>query len=149
MRQWAIILLTCFYSVTSLAEDDQLAGLFEQKNIKGTIVISSLNGKRNFSYNDDRRELRFSTASTFKILNSMISLEEGVISGKQSILKWDGTLYEYSSWNRDQTLESAFKQSCVWCFQELARRVGPEKYRSYIEKMNYGHLKEAFDATLF
>ena len=149
MRPLAIILLICFYSVTSLAEDKQLAGLFEQKNIKGTIVISSLNGERSFSYNDERRDLRFSTASTFKILNSMIALEEGVISGRLSIIKWDGTLYEYNSWNRDQTLEGAFKQSCVWCFQELARRVGPEKYRSYIEKMNYGQLKETFDATSF
>ena len=149
MKKLTIILLACFYSVISLAEDNQLADLFEQKDIKGTIVISSLNGERSFSHNDARRDSRFSTASTFKILNSMISLEEGVISGKESVLKWDGTLHEYQSWNSDQTLESAFKKSCVWCFQELARRVGPEKYRSYIEKMNYGKLKETFDATTF
>ena len=149
MKQLTIMLLTFFYSTTSFAEDNQLADLFEKKNAQGTIIISSLDGEKNFSHNDGRRDFRFSTASTFKILNSIISLEEGVISGKEAVLKWDGTLYEYHSWNSDQTLESAFRQSCVWCFQELARRVGPEKYRSYIEKLNYGQLNETFDTTTF
>ena len=52
-------------------------------------------------------------------------------------------------WNRDQTLESAFKVSCVWCFQELARRVGAEKYRDYIRKSAYGALREPFQETTF
>jgi len=52
-------------------------------------------------------------------------------------------------WNHDQTLESAFKVSCVWCFQELARRIGAEKYRTYLHKLSYGTLYEPFDETTF
>ena len=65
------------------------------------------------------------------------------------MFKWDGHTYAISNWNHDQTLESAFKVSCVWCFQELARRVGAEKYRDYIRKFSYGELHEPFVETTF
>lgn len=65
------------------------------------------------------------------------------------MLKGDGRTYEFPDWNRDQTLESAFKMSCVWCFQELDRRVGAEKYRNYLRKSAYGELREPFEETTF
>jgi len=102
-----------------------------------------------FTHNELRAKQRFSTASTFKILNTLISLEEKTISGKGDVLKWDGHIYDFPDWNRDQTLESAFKVSCVWCFQELARRTGPEKYRNYLRKSVYGELHEPFEVTTF
>jgi len=65
------------------------------------------------------------------------------------VLKWNGHTYDLPDWNHDQTLESAFKVSCVWCFQELARRVGAEKYRKYLRKSDYGELREPFVETTF
>ena len=82
-------------------------------------------------------------------MNTLIALEEKAISGKDEVLKWDGQIYDFPDWNHDQTLESAFKVSCVWCFQELARRVGAEKYRSYLRKTSYGTLREPFNETTF
>lgn len=147
---------TVFFFIASLlflspanAEDQDLAKLFTQAGIEGTIVIASLDGDREFIHNDSRANQRFAVASTFKILNSLIALEEGAISGKDEILVWDGTHYDFPDWNHDQTLASAFKVSCVWCYQELARRVGPEKYRTYIHKLQYGKLREPFDGTAF
>ncbi|NTW50831.1 MAG: class D beta-lactamase, partial [Chlorobiales bacterium] len=117
--------------------------------IDGTVVISSLHGGQTFVYNAPRANHRFPTASTFKILNALISLEEKVILGKDDVLKWNGHTYDFQDWNRDQTLESAFKVSCVWYFQELARRVGAEKYRNYLQKSAYGALREPFEETTF
>jgi beta-lactamase class D len=82
-------------------------------------------------------------------MNTLIAIEEKIISEKDEVLKWDGHIYEIPDWNHDQTLESAFKVSCVWYFQELARRVGAEKYRSYLRKSAYGELREPFDETSF
>ena len=65
------------------------------------------------------------------------------------MLKWNGHTYDFSEWNRDQTLETAFKVSCVWCYQELARRVGVEKYSYYLHKLAYGKLHEPFELTTF
>ena len=143
----ACMILMC--SLPASAEDPVLAKLFLQQGIEGTIVISSLRSGNTFIHNDLRANQRFSTASTFKILNTLISLEEKAIASKDDVLKWDGHVYDFPDWNRDQTLETAFKVSCVWCFQALARQVGAEKYRHYVHESAYGALQEPFDETTF
>ena len=153
MHKHMIKLFVIFFafsiSVQAVAEDQVIAELFAQRDIKGAIVISSLRSGQTFIHNDPRANHRFAAASTFKILNTLISLEEKAISGKDDVFKWDGHTYTISDWNRDQTLESAFKVSCVWCFQELARKVGAEKYRNYLRKSAYGELHEPFVETTF
>jgi beta-lactamase class D len=149
MSKFFITFLVLLWSLSAVAEDQVLAGLFSQHGMNGTIVISSLHNEKTFIYNEHRANQKFSTASTFKILNTLISLEEKAISGKDDVLKWDGHIYDFPDWNHDQTLESAFKISCVWCFQELARRVGAEKYRNYLRESAYGELREPFVETTF
>jgi beta-lactamase class D len=149
MNKFFIIFLALLWPLPALAEDQVLAALFLQQRVNGTIVISSLHSGKNFIHNDPRSKQRFSTASTFKIINTLIALEENVISDKGKILKWNGQIYDFPDWNKDQTLESAFKVSCVWCFQELARRIGAEKYRDYLRKTAYGELREPFNETTF
>jgi len=130
------------FSVQLIAEDNDIAQLFVQEDVTGTIVISSLHRRQTFIHNDLRAKQRFTTASTFKILNTLIVLEEKVMTGKDDVIKWDGHMYPISNWNADQTLKSAFNVSCVWCFQKLARRIGLEKYRSYLQKSSYSKLNE-------
>lgn len=149
MNKLFIVFITFLWSLPAGAEDQTLAQLFAQNDVKGTIVISSLGNGKTFIHNDLRASQRFSAASTFKILNTLISLEEKAISEKSDVLKWDGHIYNFSAWNNDQTLESAFKVSCVWCYQELARRVGAEKYRNYLRTVPYGVLREPFEGTTF
>jgi beta-lactamase class D len=149
MGKLFITFLAFILSVPAAAEDQSLARLFALQGIVGTIVISSLHSGQTYIHNNSRANRRFSPASTFKILNTLISLEEKAISGKDDALSWDGHLYDYPEWNRDQTLESAFKVSCVWCFQELAGRVGAENYRIYLRKSAYGELREPFEETTF
>lgn len=112
------------------------------------LIESAKTGQR-FVHNDARSKQAFTAASTFKVLNTLIALEEGVIAGAESTIRWDGTRYEIADWNHDQTLESAFKVSCVWCYQELARRVGAVKYPAYLRQAQYGQLHEPFDGTQF
>ena len=149
MGKFFIIFLTLLLSAPAAAEDQELAQLFAHHDLDGTIVISSLQTGRTYICNDPRATHRFAAASTFKLLNTLILLEENAISGKDDVLKWGGHHYDLQDWNRDQTLESAFKVSCVWFFQELARRVGGEKYRDYLRKSAYGELHEPFEETIF
>jgi len=149
MSKFFILFLALLYSLSAAAEDQVLAGLFSQQGLDGTIVISSLHSGKTFIHNELRANQKFPIASTFKIMNTLIAVEEKAISGKDEVLKWDGHIYDFPDWNHDQTLESAFKVSCVWCFQTLARRVGAEQYRSYLRKAAYGELREPFDETTF
>lgn len=132
-----------------MAEDVSLENLFAQYGVKGTIVIASEHQGVTYVHDDARAETLFPTASTFKILNTLIALQENVIQGKDDTLQWDGQHWEIEDWNRNQTLQSAFKVSCVWCYQAMAKRIGTEKYRQYLHTIGYGVLHEPFDATTF
>ncbi len=146
-----LILLVCSLCISffACAEDAAIKQLFRNVGIDGTIVIESVSTGQRFVHNDPRSKQPYAAASTFKILNTLIALEEGVLSGADSIFHWDGTRYEIADWNQDQTLESAFKVSCVWCYQQLARRVGPLKYPTYIQQSKYGQLQQPFNETEF
>lgn len=122
------------------ASDPQLTAVFEKLNVRGTLVIESLDGATRFVADPERAATRYCPASTFKIPNSLIGLDIGVLSGPQHPFKWNGTEYGFKDWNRDQTLASAFAVSCVWCYQETARAVGRDRFLTYLERFNYGNL---------
>lgn len=149
LNKFFIIFSLTLFSICASAEDKDFAKLFEQQGVDGTIIVSSLDDKYTFIHNESRAKQGLAIASTFKIMNTLISLEENVISGKDDVFKWDGHIYDLPDWNHDQTLESAFKVSCVWCYQGLASRVGKKKYQYYLNKSGYGHLQEPFELTTF
>ncbi|WP_236021696.1 class D beta-lactamase [Geomesophilobacter sediminis] len=126
-----------------------MARLFNEKNIQGTIVISSLDGTTTYSHNDTRAATRMLPASTFKIPNTLIALEEGAIADETQVLKWDGKVRSIAVWNKDQTVESAFKSSCVWVYQELAQRIGTARYESYLTRIGYGNARPTPVLTTF
>jgi beta-lactamase class D len=111
---------------------------FFQGNI-GAFTLYDKNNNQYIQYNPKRCGERFIPASTFKIMNSLIGLETGVIPDENYVIKWDGTQYDIPSWNHDQTLKTAIQNSVVWYFQELARRVGKERMQHYVDLVNYGN----------
>ncbi|MBF7731086.1 class D beta-lactamase [Pseudomonas sp. N040] len=132
-----------------LAEDAQIARLLADSGVQGTLVLSSLKGGQTFIHDDARAARRFSAASTFKIPNTLIALQLGVVAGKDSPFHWDGTHYGIANWNQDQTLETAFRVSCVWCYQQLAGKIGQAAYRDWLRRIGYGVLHEPFTLTRF
>lgn len=142
-------LLLFILPISAHAEDPDLAKLFTDQHLTGTIVISSLDGAKTYIHNDERANARFVPASTFKIPNTLIALEEGVVADEKEIRKWDGKDTGVPAWNRDQSMETAFRSSCVWFYQELARGVGLDRYSSYLARMNYGNGKAGPDLTTF
>ena len=109
------------------------------QGFKGAFVLYDLNSKQYIRYNPERCAERFIPASTFKIMNSLIGLETGVIPDENYVIKWDGTHYDVPSWNQDNTLKTAIQNSVVWYYQELARRVGNKKMQYYVDAAHYGN----------
>lgn len=105
----------------------------------GSFEVYDLNRDLTISYNPERCAEGFLPASTFKILNSLIGLETGVIPDENYVIQWDGTIYQVPSWNQDHNLKTAIQNSVVWYYQELARRVGSEKMQQYVEAAEYGN----------
>jgi beta-lactamase class D len=79
-------------------------------------------------------------ASTFKIPNSLIALETGVVADPdKDVFKWDGVTRSIAAWNQDHTLRSAIAASVVPVYQEIARRIGPERMQKYVDLLDYGN----------
>lgn len=112
---------------------------FQELGINGSILIEDLNADQIYQHNPQRNATEFLPASTFKILNSLIALETGVISDELAILTWDGIEREIPEWNRDLNMRQAFKFSAVWFYQVLARRVGYERMQTWLNNADYGN----------
>ena len=123
--------------------------LFNERNVKGTIIISSLNGQTEYVYDETRVKKRFLPASTFKIPNTLIALDERAVVHEKEIIEWDGKDKGWSPWNKDHSLESAFPVSCVWFYQELAQRVGNTSYLDHFDRLNYGNKQTGDELTTF
>lgn len=149
LLRWFCCVLLLNQIALAYAEDAELARLFREAGISGTLLIESAGSHQRYVHNATRAAQPFTAASTFKVLNSLIGLQEGAVSGPEAVFHWDGTHYEMPDWNRDQTLASAFRLSCVWCYQQLARRVGAAVYPAYIRAAGFGQLREPFVVDQF
>lgn len=132
-----------------LASDDEIAALYQRYGVDGTLVIASLDGGVRYIHNEERAARRLLPASTFKIPNTLIALEEGAIGGEGERIPWDGRDRGWEAWNRDQTLASAFALSCVWCYQRFAERIGLARYNDYLDRLDYGNEKSGEEVTTF
>ena len=124
-----------------VAQTVNLGRHFQELGVEGAIAIYDLKGDRLYQHNPQRNATAFLPASTFKILNSLISLETGVIPNELAVLTWDGLERQIPAWNRDLNMKEAIKLSAVWFYQVLARRVGHEQMQKWVAKVGYGNQK--------
>ena len=135
--------------LSSCSNSSATQSYIDNNNINATVVVSSLKSNKEYIINEKRAEQRFLPASTFKIPNTLIALQEGVIEDENEIIRWDGEDKGNPEWNKDHNLKSAFPASCVWFYQELAKNIGLEKYSQYLNKMNYGNRETGSRADNF
>ncbi|WP_432712947.1 class D beta-lactamase [Pedobacter sp.] len=140
-----LVLLLIFISTSSfniLPKDvirNDFKKYYDKLNVQGSFVIYSQNKDAYTYYNKEQTSQAFTPASTFKICNTLISLDSKVINDEQEVIKWDGKERQNPVWNHDTNMRDAFKNSTVWFYQELARRVGEAQMKKLIEKAHYGN----------
>lgn len=122
-------------------QEENLQKYFDDLNIKGSITIYDYKNKKWYYSDKKDSEKRTLPASTFKIPNSLISIEEYAVKDENEVLKWDGVIREFPAHNADTDLKTAFKNSTVWFHRKMSRRVGIDKYRKYLKEFNYGNQK--------
>jgi beta-lactamase class D len=111
--------------------DEGTAGTFVGYKIDDYLIIAS---------DKDRSGEAKLPASTFKIANSLIALETGVVEDPdKDVFKWDGVTRSIEAWNRDHTMRSAIAVSAVPVYQEIARRIGEERMQKYVDLLEYGN----------
>jgi beta-lactamase class D len=128
-------------SVSSKIQKPEFQTILDSSNVKGAILIYDLKQNIYYSNDFDWSNKGNLPASTFKIANSIIGLETGVIESDSTIFKWDGKKKWLKNWEQDLVLKKAFQFSCVHCYQEVARKIGVKKMNDFIKKLNYGNLR--------
>ncbi|MEP6466248.1 MAG: penicillin-binding transpeptidase domain-containing protein [Parafilimonas sp.] len=125
-------------SKNNVTSDDSLKQYFDQYHVTGTFAMYD-NGHASFKiYNLHRyTDSAYSPASTFKIVNSLIGLQTGVITNEKMVIPWDGVVRADTNWNKNLTMEQAFKLSAVPYYQEVARRIGKDTMQHWLDSIGY------------
>lgn len=117
-----------------------LAKLFTDAGTAGTFVGYKVEDYLLISSDSTRSGEPKLPASTFKIPNSLIALETGVVGDPdKDVFKWDGVVRSIEAWNKDHTMRSAIAASAVPVYQEIARRIGEVRMQKYVDLFEYGN----------
>jgi len=121
-------------------EKKELQTILDSSKVNGVILIFDFQQKKYYSNNFLKAKNSVLPASTFKIPNSIIGLETGILKDEQTVFKWDGNKRAFSIWEKDLSLKEAFQKSCVPCYQELARKIGAKRMNNNLEKLKFGKM---------
>ncbi len=99
------------------------------------------------TYDDNRCQQGFLPASTFKIPNTLIAFETGIMKDTNAVFRWDGQKIFRDGWNQDLNFAQAFRTSCVHCYQEIALKVGKTNYDQWLTKLSYGKITVKADSV--
>lgn len=111
---------------------------YDQFNVEGSFALYDPQADKYILYNEEQFKQPFSPASTFKICNTLIGLETGVVEDEIFFIPWDSVVRN-PVWDKDHDLKTAFANSTVWYYQELARRIGGQKMKYWLDKADYGN----------
>jgi len=134
--------------INSLKENHNIVNksfqdILDSANVKGAIVILRDN---NYHSNDFVwAQTGHLPASTFKIPNSIVALEESIMYDDSVLIEWDGVPRYQKRWEQNLLFREAFHYSCVPCYQDIARLIGVKKMRDYMNDLKYGSMD--FDST--
>ncbi len=116
------------------------AEIISNSGTTGSILIYDIEKGKYYSNDFEHCETGFLPAPTFKIANSIIALETGVIENDSTLLVWDKEPRNMEIWEQDLYFREAFHFSCVPCYQEIALKIGVETMNEYLAKLEYGNM---------
>ena len=132
------IFFFCFFVVTTIANAQQIDKSL-LKDYKTALVIYNRYSGDVITADPVLGARRLPPCSTFKIYNTLIGLELGLVKDPDDPwYKWDGIHRDIEGWNKDLTLREAFRASAVPAYQILARKIGSERMKKYINEIDYG-----------
>jgi len=132
------IVLFCIFQFSSCLNAQEIDHVIG-KDYNPAFVVYNRSTEKSSTVDPVRGSQRLTPCSTFKIYNTLIGLELGLLNGAdEPWYQWDGIKRDIEGWNQDLTLREAFRVSAVPAYQILARDVGEVRMKEYIEKIGYG-----------
>ncbi|MDE6924325.1 MAG: class D beta-lactamase [Acetatifactor sp.] len=107
--------------------------------LNGAAVVYDVSDRRYTIYNSDLALTGRSPCSTFKIISSLIALENGIFEPEDSTRKWSGEIFWNDDWNKDIDFGEAFRTSCVWYYRQVIDDIGKDMMQEELDKLQYGN----------
>jgi beta-lactamase class D len=130
------------FAIAPLASAAMLSSQF--KGRYGGLEIYDAQSKLSFRVNTPRLSERLPPCATYLVPHMVIALGTGVLKENEAPLAFDAAKYADapmwpSSWRREQTFDSALKDSVRWYAQELAQKMGSARITANLKRIKYGN----------
>ncbi|MCU0379948.1 MAG: penicillin-binding transpeptidase domain-containing protein [Chitinophagaceae bacterium] len=136
-------------TVNNVDIDNSLKKHFDAQQADGCFGMFDNSRGRFTIYNLDRFKKPYSPASTFKIVNALVALHTGRLANDSAVIPWDGVTRSRPEWNQDLSLYQAFRVSALPHFQEIARRIGKDTMKFWLDTLKYGNMNMGSTADAF
>ncbi|MGI5204850.1 class D beta-lactamase [Spirillospora sp. CA-108201] len=122
-----------------VVERDDLRAVFDAAGVRGSFTM--LDVKTGSTTVVDRRlaQTPLVPASSFKVPHALVALETGAVRSPDEVIPWDGTPQPFPEWEQDMTMREAVRVSNAAAFQVIARRIGLQRERQWLNRLGYGN----------
>lgn len=132
-----------------VTERIDLNAVFRDAGFSGAMSVYDVADNHLILVNKPRAIQPLVPASTFKIANSLIALEVGVVADENEMIPYGGKPQPVKAWQKNMSMRDALPISAVPIYQELARRIGLKKYADWLSKLNYGNRRTGTNVETF
>ena len=133
----AIFISSCTYNKAKINND--LKKYFDSVNVEGSFSFMNNQSGEITLYNMTLDTQRVLPASSFEIINTLIGVQSGRITDEKTVIPWNGKTSTHPEWDKDLNLKEAFQASAVPYFQEIARRIGHDTMKLWVDSLQYGN----------
>lgn len=133
-----LALVIIFFSITgctvnNVSIDKGIGEVFSANKVKGTFGMFD-NSRGKFTiYDMDRFKKPYSPGGTFNIFNSLLAMHIGRISDERGLIK--------AGVDTSISLKDAFRSSSSLHFMSLARLIGKDTMKRWVDSLKYGNMK--------
>jgi beta-lactamase class D len=133
-----LLIFSC--SRNNVTIDNSLSKVFDSAGVTGSFGLFD-NTQGHFTiYNLRRyRDSAYLPGETFDIMNSLIGIQTGIVKDDSAVIHWDPAMAVKPDGPNDQTLRVDFQSSSDLPFAVLARRIGQDTLKKWIDSLGYGN----------
>lgn len=121
-------------------QSPELQVILDDAGLSGSILVYSSKEGKYHSNDVAHSKTGQLPASTYKIPHSLIALDLGIAEDETTEFPWNGEARAMPQWEQDLSFKQAFHLSCVPCYQEIARKIGLDRIKDYLSRLDYGRM---------
>ena len=149
MKYIPILLILC---TSTLFGQNRFQNSYDSLELEGSTTLYDYKNKQWIFTDAQDAEIPTLPASTFKIPNSLMLLEQKAVKDENEIYQWDGEPkshfgFPFKVWEQDTDLKTAYKYSTIWFYVKASQKIKRSTYKNLLNNINYGNneLSEAGD----